>query len=131
MKQEPFSGVRKIQQMKSRSNSMMKKERKNSSTSGAGSARFNEDDNEAEAKKSKPNRTYQFNCGGLNDKEGGLLKGQKIEWKATFELPLEELTYPSLQRFTFDAVETKLNRDQVWLQLNLTMLIYCRSLFDV
>lgn len=115
----PSSGVRKIQQMRSRSNSNLKKETKNTAgerilpSPGTNSARFNEDDVEAEVKKSKPNRTYQFNCGGMNDKEGGILNGQKIDWKATFDLPLEELAYPSLQRFEFDAIENQ--QTQVWI----------------
>jgi hypothetical protein len=59
-----------------------------------------EDEEEVKAKNAlKPNRTYNMSCGGRNVAEGSALRGKKVEWKASFGRPLEELIYPSLQHF--------------------------------
>ena len=47
----------------------------------------------------KPDRTYRYKASGRNQRVGSTLKGKKVDWEATIEVPLEELIYPSLQHF--------------------------------
>ena len=50
----------------------------------------------------KPNKSYRFQCEGTlggSEEEGS----RKVEWKASFERPIEQLIYPSLQRFDHEA----------------------------
>ena len=48
-----------------------------------------------------PQNAYAFHCGG------DLSSGKHVEWNATFDKPLEQLIYPSLQRFDMKAYEEK------------------------
>ena len=50
----------------------------------------------------KPNKSYRFQCEGTlgGSEEGG---SHKVEWKASFERPIEQLIYPSLQKFDHEA----------------------------
>lgn len=49
-------------------------------------------------------KIFKYSCSGLIGGKSDLT-GKHIEWKATFDRPLEHLIYPSLQRF--EAYETK------------------------
>lgn len=49
----------------------------------------------------KPQTVYSFHCGG------DLASGKHVEWNATFDKPLEQLIYPSLQRFDMKSYEEK------------------------
>lgn len=55
----------------------------------------------------KPEAVYKFHCGGdiSNDVKG--IAGMHVEWNATFNKPLEQLIYPSLQRFDMSAYDEK------------------------
>lgn len=64
---------------------------------------------EIEKKKLEPiNRkeVFKFECSG-DIKSDTKLKGMHVSWKATFDRPIEELIYPSLQRFDNDNFEEK------------------------
>lgn len=56
-------------------------------------------------KQQQASREYKFSCHGeiitkeLDDNDFIRKVGKHIEWKATFDKPLEQLLYPSLQRF--------------------------------
>lgn len=50
-------------------------------------------------------KIFKYSCGGLIGGKSDLT-GKRIEWKATFDRPLEHLIYPSLQRF--EAYEAKI-----------------------
>jgi hypothetical protein len=49
----------------------------------------------------KPNYSYQYNCKGVVKAEGSSLSGHRVEWRTSFDRPLEEMIYPSLQRYDF------------------------------
>lgn len=51
-------------------------------------------------------KVFGFKCSG---EIGGdsLVAGKRVEWKAKFDRPIEELIYPSLQRFDFADYEKK------------------------
>jgi hypothetical protein len=51
-------------------------------------------------------KVFQFKCNGLIGGDSQLA-GKRVEWKAKFERPLEELIYPSLQRFDLAGYERK------------------------
>ena len=51
----------------------------------------------------QPNKSYRFLCSGVNEEEGGSLYGKKVEWEASFDGPLEEFIYPSLQKFNWQS----------------------------
>lgn len=51
-------------------------------------------------------QVFKFTCEGEIETETRL-KGSKIRWQATFDKPIEELIYPSLQRFDNIAYEEK------------------------
>lgn len=61
-------------------------------------------------KKLQPNRSavFHFHCEG--DLKVDEIKGTTthIEWSATFDKPIEQLIYPSLQRFDLEGFEEKL-----------------------
>lgn len=64
---------------------------------------------EIERKKLEPiNRreVFKFECEGDIQADTSL-KGMHVKWKATFDRPIEELIYPSLQRFDNDNFEEK------------------------
>jgi hypothetical protein len=54
-------------------------------------------------------KIFRFQCSG---EIGGdsQLAGKRVEWKANFDRPLEELIYPSLQRFDPSYFERKLHQ---------------------
>lgn len=54
----------------------------------------------------KPEEVFKFNCGGVVGGDSQL-SGKRVEWKAEFKRPLEELVYPSLQRFDNAGYEEK------------------------
>eukprot|EP01031_Cornospumella_fuschlensis_P048824 gene48824-59781_t len=59
-------------------------------------------------KKAIPKRTevFKFHCeGDIINHDGG--DGKHVEWKATFDKPIEQLIYPSLQRFDNETFEEK------------------------
>ena len=58
---------------------------------------FDEEEEDEDAL--KPDRTYRYKTSGRNQRPGSNLKGKKVDWEATIEVPLEELIYPSLQHF--------------------------------
>jgi hypothetical protein len=49
---------------------------------------------------------FKFECEGDIQTETAL-KGMHVKWKASFDRPIEELIYPSLQRFDNDTYEEK------------------------
>ena len=56
----------------------------------------------------KPNKSYRFQCEGIlgaPEEEGC----RKVEWNASFERPIEQLIYPSLQRFDHEAYTKRRN----------------------
>jgi hypothetical protein len=57
-----------------------------------------------------PSKEYNFKCNG--DIETGPLTGLNVEWTASFDRPLEQLLYPSLQRFDLKINEEKERRKQ-------------------
>lgn len=64
---------------------------------------------EVEKKKLDPiNRkeVFKFECEGEIQADTSL-KGMHVKWKASFDRPIEELIYPSLQRFDNDTFEEK------------------------
>lgn len=52
-----------------------------------------------------PTKAYHFRCEGQI--ENGQLSGANVEWKANFDKPIEQLLYPSLQRFKQKGSEEK------------------------
>ncbi|RYH05853.1 hypothetical protein EON65_43645 [archaeon] len=59
-------------------------------------------------KKAIPKRTevFKFHCEG-DIQSHDMVDGKHVEWKATFDKPIEQLIYPSLQRFDNEAFEEK------------------------
>lgn len=53
----------------------------------------------------KINKKYQYRCKG--EVERGSLLGKKVEWDASFDKPIDQLMYPSLQFFDMDAFNEK------------------------
>lgn len=51
-------------------------------------------------------KVFNFKCSG---ELGGdsMIAGKRVEWKAKFDRPIEELLYPSLQRFDISGYEKK------------------------
>lgn len=56
-------------------------------------------------------KVFQFSCGGQLDGDSQLA-GKYVEWKATFERPIEQLIYPSLQRFDMESYDRKIKLKQ-------------------
>ena len=54
----------------------------------------------------KPNKSYRFRCESILDGTE-THPPQKVEWNATFERSIEQLIYPSLQKFDNEAYEKK------------------------
>lgn len=56
-------------------------------------------------------KVFKFKCSG---EIGGdsLVAGKRVEWKAKFDRPIEELIYPSLQRFDIAGYEKKVQQRQ-------------------
>lgn len=56
-------------------------------------------------------KVFNFKCSG---EIGGdsLVAGKRVEWKAKFDRPIEELIYPSLQRFDIAGYEKKVQQRQ-------------------
>ena len=109
------AGIRKIQHMKRKSTLLSEiADRKHEIDTRILSDSFADDmDSKADENEVQPSRVYGFNCGGRNNTAGSSLNGKKIEWKASFDLPLEELTYPSLQRFEFSPMNEINDETQV------------------
>jgi len=57
-------------------------------------------------------KVFNFKCSG---ELGGdsIIAGKRVEWKAKFDRPIEELLYPSLQRFDIAGYEKKVAQAQV------------------
>ena len=98
------SGIRKIQHMK-RKPTMQSSEQGRENLPNqldflAASSCFNNSkiNDDIEAERKQPQKMYEFACSGTNGRDGSILNGRTLEWKASFELPLEEFVYPSLQR---------------------------------
>lgn len=56
-------------------------------------------------------KVFNFKCSG---ELGGdsIIAGKRVEWKAKFDRPIEELLYPSLQRFDIAGYEKKVAQSQ-------------------
>lgn len=56
-------------------------------------------------------KVFNFKCSG---ELGGdsIIAGKHVEWKAKFDRPIEELLYPSLQRFDISGYEKKVAQAQ-------------------
>lgn len=56
-------------------------------------------------------KVFNFKCSG---ELGGdsIIAGKRVEWKAKFDRPIEELLYPSLQRFDIAGYEKKVAQAQ-------------------
>ena len=102
------SGIRKILEMKRKSTLQMNM-LESTETISENALTSDADDLccEVEKLEVQPCRVYSFHCGGENIKDNNNLQGKNIEWKATFELPIEEFVYPSLQRYEYDAADDK------------------------
>lgn len=92
------SGIRKIQQMRKKPSILYDLPERIQHTNHS-----DDSSNGTAEQMILPNRTYKFICGGYNNKNDCSFKGQNIEWTASFPHPIEELTYPSLQRFEFES----------------------------
>ena len=104
------SGIRKIMEMKRKSTLIanMADVRESAEENALASDPFLEDFScEVEKVEVQPCRVYKFTCSGQNSKKDSTLNGRNLEWKATFDLPIEEFAYPSLQRYQYDALEDR------------------------
>jgi hypothetical protein len=102
------SGIRKIQHMKRKPSTQSSEQGREAVASqmdfNAASSCFNNSkiNDDIEAERKQPQKMYEFACSGINGRDGSCLNGRSLEWKASFELPLEEFVYPSLQRSKYD-----------------------------
>ena len=101
-------GIRKIQHMKRKPTMQSSEQGREIASSqtdfNAASNCFNSSkvNDDIEAERKQPQKMYEFACSGINGRDGSCLNGRMLEWKASFELPLEEFVYPSLQRCKYD-----------------------------
>lgn len=118
------SGIRKLQYMKKKSTikstdqgrEIMSTLMNSPTTSSSFNNSKTNDDTEAQRK--QPNRMYEFSCSGLIDRDDSCLNGRTVEWKASFELPLEEFVYPSLQRYEYDDASSPQVKSMFTLRLH-------------
>eukprot|EP01038_Epipyxis_sp_PR26KG_P005255 gene5255-7303_t len=79
----------------------------NSAASGSNDMTDLDDPNYfANRRKLKADKSYKFKCGGAIEK-AQTLTGKSVEWSATFSKPMEQLIYPSLQRFDNEEYKQK------------------------